>query len=404
MWFLRKHQTERLLQLMNLKSKIRLVQVRVLYCTLIFFVLNSCSDDQKKHKHEILKSNFKIITDFDNFGLWGTFRKQNKQFYFFSDPNTSKKLSVFDENKYLVKSFNLEQLNKCSSQLVEISFINFDTIVALGSNNKLFFVNSLGNVFQSIDISKEVNSKFFLKVHSNFGRVNINLDQKTSLCYAITYDLTEDFYNLDNVDFEKKRSNLSNKLSHFIIIDDFFIAKLKTKLVVSNFYDKLIPQDHLNFGPPVYFVKGDSLIFTSMYSNKIFTYSISKNKLLNSKVIQSKLGKIGCAPLLIDKSIFDNQKIAKNLWYGLKIENIHYESRLKRYQLFVQKKVGEINPKWIQSTIFLDEDQNIIYEIQLNSKKYYNDVFLPFKKDKYLIYEIKRGNSKVKEFDIFSID
>ena len=145
----------------------------------------------------VFDTNFELRESFS-----GSFMKENRTHYFFSNPLTSKSILFFDDQGKATSQVQLDSVYKSLGKypafesIVEIAVISEDSIILLsGSKRRLILINEQGAITKSIDLVALMNldeSKFLLFSNNSSTVGNI--------------DANNDFYAHVQVNIRKKQS------------------------------------------------------------------------------------------------------------------------------------------------------------------------------------------------------
>jgi hypothetical protein len=203
--------------------------------------------------------------------------------------------------------------------------------------------------------------------------------------------LPEKFNNLNNLEYTESFGKYNSKKEGFIRIKNPFSKSPKVEKLNVNLSRFFLKKGKSVSDFPTFFLKNDSLVLSSYYSDKIYIYSLTKKKIIFTKKLTSTKGKIGMKQLNIDSDLFEKQ--SRYFYENLKISSIDYDERNKKYFILLTKHVVS-KKTTIRPLIILDDKFNQVLEINLNDENFDLYYLFKYKKNDYILY-----NTKINEKD-----
>lgn len=309
----------------------------LLISIIIFF---SCSNIKKDKS--LLKKSFKTFSFDIGYNTsriaQGMYEENNEKYFYFFKHLYTKDISVFNEEQQKINSINIKKLSSFDNPIVQVNFLNSDSIILRSKLNLIYLINNKGDLLNTFNPF----AQFKNNIDSTYTFLPSIITPKKSIILSTYNDISNPYSTQNYSEYLKYFMKASLSCKRFIVVDNIFTDSLKYEHKIEGLEFQYTDTNHLSVCGHKSYVKDNYLLVYSIYDDHIYQYSLDNFELLKKIKIQSKHSKkLYSSPHLIDENCCENMK-----GFGLTGDNgmicdIRFNSVDQSYYVSVRKPTEE---------------------------------------------------------------
>ena len=336
----------------------------------IFLLLVSCTNKTTVLNTTVFDVGYKSTTRFT-----GNFydEKSKKEIIYFAEPVTNKKIKFFEVDGTFVKEISLVNIANEMETIDNVFISNLDSIHLFSlKKNQIQTIDSNNQKIRTIDLSK------ITYLNGDIYEFRIYGSARNIIWHNKIFLATQWFDNINKkvdpeknelVDFYDNWFNSDNLIS--IEIDKE--GKLQKNVVINSFYKNISKSADVFMEGNYYTFIKNKLLYTSLYSDKLYVFDPNNGKLITTKPIFSDFTKITNGGIPLNKTTLpDLQNLINLKMKKSYISSIFYNTNSNNYEIILQHEIN-------QSESFSDRKFSIL--IYNNNFKKLEEIY--FKDQKY---------------------
>lgn len=314
------------------------------------------------------------------------YEENNEKYFYFFKHLYTKDISVYNEKQKKIDSINIKQLSSYNNPIVDVNFLNSDSIILRSKSNIIHLINNKGELLKSFNPF----AHFKNKINSTYTFFPSYISPKKSIILS-TYN---DIYNPNSMDeycsYLKYFMKASFSSKRFIVVDNIFTDSIKFEHKIEGLEFQYTDTNYFSNCYHSSYYNGDYLFVFSVFNDHIYQYSLENFKLIRKIKIQSKHSKkLYTSPLLLDDNCWSKTRdFGRTVNNGM-ISDIHFNNYDNSYYVTVRKPCDNNKEEDLlrYSVIKYDENFDLINESRLFETGF------SFMDNKGLFFQIQNTNN-----------